>query len=134
MCRYKASGANATDAQGTLDTVEFINVSKDDALAYPTPVHRTYPETVNARMESTIKPFMEKSLEVNNTFLEILNAKLGLPEGTLAALHTREEHSGSEARCIKKPPSPSGPLDEAKAAIGAHTDFGSVVSAFKSPS
>ena len=90
-------------------------------------MHRTYPETVNVRMRSTIKPFVEKSLDVNNTLLEIFNAKLGLPEGTLAAKHTREEHSGSETRCIKKPPSPSGPLDEAKAAIGAHTDFGSLV-------
>ena len=74
--RYKAAGANATDEYGNLDTVEFINVSKDDALAYPEVVHRTYPSTVNERMESTITPFVRKSLEVNNTILAILETNL----------------------------------------------------------
>ena len=57
---YKAAGPNATDEYGSLDTVEFINVSKDDALAYPSVVHRTYPRTVNARMEDTITPFVHE--------------------------------------------------------------------------
>ena len=38
--RYKAAGANAVDETGALDTVEFINVAKDDALAWPSKVHR----------------------------------------------------------------------------------------------
>lgn len=124
--RYKAAGANATDEKGNLDTVEFINVSKDDALAWPSTVHRTYPSTVNARMENTIKPFVQKSLEVNNTLLAIFNDMLGLPKGTLLKVHAREENSGSEARCIKNPP-PTDPAAETKAALGAHTDFGSLV-------
>ena len=123
---YKAAGANATDEYGNLDTVEFINVAKDDALAYPQIVHRTYPSTVNARMEGTIRPFIEKSLAVNNTLLDIFNDRLGLPQGTLAKKHLREEPSGSESRCIKNPPKPAA--TEPKTAIGAHTDFGSLVS------
>ncbi|KAI1781594.1 Clavaminate synthase-like protein [Ganoderma leucocontextum] len=122
---YKAAGANATDETGALDTVEFINVSKDDALAWPGQVHRDYPSTVNARMESTIKPFVEKSLAVNNTLLAILNDRLRLPEGALARRHPREEPSGSESRCIKNPPRPNG-MSEDQAALGAHTDFGSL--------
>ncbi|KAI0751908.1 Clavaminate synthase-like protein [Daedaleopsis nitida] len=122
---YKAAGANATDENGSLDTVEFINVSKDDALAWPEKVHREYPPTVNARMESTIKPFVQKSLAVNYTLLEVLNDRLGLPKGALARCHPLEEPSGSESRCIKKPPKPEG-ISEAQAAIGAHTDFGSL--------
>ena len=124
--RYKAAGANATDETGALDTVEFINVSKDDALAWPGKVHREYPSTVNARMESTIRPFIEKSLAVNNTLLAVLNDRLGLPEGALGRRHPREEPSGSESRCIKNPPRPNG-ITEEQAAIGAHTDFGSLV-------
>ena len=124
--RYKAAGANATDETGALDTVEFINVSKDDALAWPGKVHREYPSTVNARMESTIRPFIEKSLAVNNTLLAVLNDRLGLPEGALGLRHPREEPSGSESRCIKNPPRPNGMTKE-QAAIGAHTDFGSLV-------
>ncbi|OBZ65458.1 1-aminocyclopropane-1-carboxylate oxidase, partial [Grifola frondosa] len=122
---YKAAGANATDEYGSLDTVEFINVAKDDALAWPNHVHRTYPSTVNARMESTIKPFVQKSLAINYTLLNVLNAKLGLPDGALANRHKLEEPSGSEARCIKNPPKPGG-MSEEQAAIGAHTDFGSL--------
>lgn len=123
---YKAAGANATDETGALDTVEFINVAKDDALAWPGRVHREYPSTVNARMESTIKPFVQKSLEVNYVLLDVLSDRLGLPKGTLAKRHPLEEPSGSEARCIKNPPKPDG-ISETQAAIGAHTDFGSLV-------
>jgi len=122
---YKAAGANATDETGNLDTVEFINVSKDDALAWPNVVHRTYPPTVNARMENTVKPFIRKSVEVNNTLLAVLNDRLGLPEGALAKCHQIDKPSGSESRVIKNPPKPGG-ISEEKAAIGAHTDFGSL--------
>ena len=125
--RYKRAGANATDASGNLDTVEFINISKDDVLAWPGHVLRTYPSTVNARMPNTIVPFVKKSLAVNETILKIFNAKLGLPDGALSELHTLTEHSGSEARCIKNPPKPEVFPADIKAAIGAHTDFGSLV-------
>jgi isopenicillin N synthase-like dioxygenase len=125
-CRYKFAGANATDASGALDSVEFINVSKDDALAFPAAVHRRYPPTVEERMDSAVRPFVRKSMEVNQTLMDILNDRLGLPQGCLAKLHTPEEHSGSEARCIKKTPT-SAPEPPDRAAIGAHTDFGSLV-------
>ncbi|KAK0207260.1 hypothetical protein IW262DRAFT_1324452 [Armillaria fumosa] len=119
---YKAAGSSAVDASGQQDTMEFINVSKDDALAYPSVVHRTYPSTVNARMESTITPFVAKSVEVNDTILEIFNDKLGLPKGTLTKLHSKDEYSGSEARTTKNPPG----YAPDRMAIGAHTDFGSL--------
>lgn len=105
--------------------VEFINVSKDDALAYPQVVYRTYPSTVNARMENTIAPFVRKGLEVTYVTLNIFNDKLGLPKGTLERLHDMEEHSGSETRCIRSPPTQ---VKEAmkNPTLGAHTDFGSL--------
>jgi len=121
---YKAAGANATDEYGSLDTVEFINVAKDDALAWPKQARRDYPSTVNARMDSAIVPFVRKSLEVNNTLLNIFNDKLGLPHGALVNRHSLEEYSGSEARCIKTAPLPQGKVQVK--AIGAHTDFGSL--------
>jgi len=123
--RYKHSGANATDEMGTPDSVEFINVAKDDALAWPASVHRTYPSTVNARMGSTIKPFVQKSLAVNDTLLAVLNDRLGLPKGAIARRHAPGAPSGSETRCIRTPPRPDIPVD--KATLGAHTDFGSMV-------
>jgi len=123
---YKASGANAVDEYGTLDRVEFINVSKDDALAYPTPVHRTYPSAVNARMEGTIRPFVQGSLAIQETFLTVFNEKLGLPEGALLKKHALLEKSGSEVRVTRTPPHAGPKVDSNQATLGAHTDFGSL--------
>jgi len=73
-------------------------------------------------MASTIVPFVRKSLEVNNTILEIFNDKLGLPAGSLLKRHLMEEFSGSEARITKNGPT----SNTTKVAIGSHTDFGSL--------
>lgn len=109
-----------------MDTVEFINVSKDDALAYPRVVHITYPSTVNARMENTIAPFVRKALDVTFVILKIFNDKLGLPEGTLESLHAMEDLSGCEARCIRSLP-PQEKAATEKLALASHTDFGTLV-------
>lgn len=122
--RYKAKGATTVDLSGSKDNAEMINVSKDDALAYPRVAHASYPSTVNARMENTVRPFVEACTDANNTIMAVFNAKLGLPEGTLANLHARDEPSVSEARVIKVPATPGS----TKIAVGAHTDFGSLVS------
>lgn len=122
---YKTVGANATDEYGTQDTAEFLNVAKDDALAWPNSVRRTYPDAVNARMDSTVIPFVRKSLAVMATLFNTFNDRLGLPEGELARRHSLEEFSGSEARCIRSPPRSEG-SEEAQRAIGSHTDFGSL--------
>ncbi|KAG9309076.1 hypothetical protein JVU11DRAFT_10958 [Chiua virens] len=123
---YKKAGANAVDATGILlDAIEFINVSKDDALAFPNVVHRTYPAPTTAAIPTAVAPFIRKSLEVNNTILRIFNDRLGLPDGTLERLHSDNEYSGSESRVIKAPPMPEKNLAD-KATLGAHTDFGSL--------
>lgn len=123
---YKAAGANAVDATGEKDTVEFVNIAKDDVLAWPSRVHRSsYPAPVEQSMPTVVQPFVRKSLEVNRTILSIFNDKLGLPKDFLLQQHPLEEHSGCEARIIKNPPMPH---NIQKRAIGAHTDFGSLVS------
>lgn len=124
--RYKPLGASAIDETGTRDHAEFFNISQDDALSYPIPAKRTYPDPVNAHMASTIVPFARKSAEINLTLLGVLNDRLGLPQGTLAGKHPIDKPSESEARCIKSPPAQI--VFSEKASIGAHTDFGSLVS------
>jgi len=118
---YKAAATNAIDPKGTLDNTQFINIAKDDAVAWPTQARRSYPSTVNVRMESTIIPFIEKSLVINQTLLNVFNDKLGLQQGALANLHRREEHSECVARCLFSPP-----ILNPQAFLGAHTDFGSL--------
>jgi mevalonate pyrophosphate decarboxylase len=105
------------DASGTKDITQFVNIATDDALAWPVQARRSYPSTVNARMVSTIIPFVEKSLAVNNTLIDVFDAKLGLPNGTLSKLHPRRECSGSATRSIHSPPT----LDRQTTAISAHT-------------
>ncbi|OCH95737.1 Clavaminate synthase-like protein [Obba rivulosa] len=117
---YKARGTIATDANGTRDCVEFLNIAQDDALSWPRPTHRTYPRTVNARMEGTISPFVRKSMKINQTLLAIFEKCLGLPDGELARLHSQRETCGGEARCVKSP------ANQATTGIGAHTDFGTL--------
>ncbi|KAI0751909.1 Clavaminate synthase-like protein [Daedaleopsis nitida] len=124
---YKAAGATVTDETGAPDNVEFLNISKDDTLAWPGVAHRAYPDTVNARMEDAIIPFVRKAIEVNTTIMEVFNKLLGLPEGALGERHKGDELSGSEARIIKSSPKAGvHPFDEVKAALAAHTDFGSL--------
>jgi isopenicillin N synthase-like dioxygenase len=119
-------GAQAIDGTGKfVDNIEFINVSKDDALAYPQVVHITYPSTINARMENTVAPFVRKSLDVTYVVLDIFNDKLGLPEGTLESLHAMDEHSACEVRCTRSPPLPDKEAMD-RAMLAAHSDFGSL--------
>ncbi|KAI0637479.1 Clavaminate synthase-like protein [Trametes polyzona] len=120
---YKAAGVQFMDDNGRKDVTEFLNISKDDALAWPTPYHRTYPYTVNARMETTVKPFVQKSLAINHFIIDIFSNKLGLPHGTLAGLHKADEASGCTARCIRAPPQL---VQTDKTLLNPHTDFGSL--------
>ncbi|KAI0346723.1 Clavaminate synthase-like protein [Trametopsis cervina] len=119
---YKVAGGSVVDGEGNVDCVEEINISRNDALAWPGKIHREYPSTVNERMESVIKPFVQKSTEINLTCLDAFNDKLGLPKGTLASKHGIDELSCCEARCIKK----AGGVADDKKALGSHTDFGSL--------
>ncbi|KAK4047456.1 hypothetical protein OIV83_005368 [Microbotryomycetes sp. JL201] len=132
---YKKSGGTNVDAKGNLDTVEFMNVAKDDALAFPVIRQRSYPSVIEEHM-STIREFISASDAVLKTIMAALEPFVGLAPGTLAKYHENGEPnlSGSEARLIYKPPSgvPGSPIEgigedgQPAAAIGSHTDFGSL--------
>ena len=59
--------------------------------------------------------------------LQVLNHKLGLPEGTLSSLHRLQSKSADQMRFIKAPPQP---VNDRRVALGEHTDFGSVTVLF----
>lgn len=118
---YKAVGADR-DEYGQLDTVEFINVAKDDALAWPKIVHRDYPSTVTDRM-SSIKKFIEESNAVLRFLLDILSEYLELPAQILRERHDFEKLSGCQCRVTRNSPKS---ITGDKVSLGAHTDFGSL--------
>ncbi|GAA6011300.1 hypothetical protein JCM10207_008291 [Rhodosporidiobolus poonsookiae] len=129
---YKRAGSTNVDAKGNVDTVQFINVAKDDAFAWPEVRQRTYPKTVKEHID-TVQRFHRSSDTVLQKLMEVLEVRIGLPKGTLAALHKEGDISGSESRCILKAAEgernyKAEGVDEdgnPAAAIGAHTDFGS---------
>ena len=127
---YKGTGVQILDERGNRDVTEFINVAKDDALAWPAVVYRTYPPTVAARMESTIKPFVEKLLAINHFLIDVLNDKLGLPKSNLAESHKVHEHTGCIARAICAICAPPRPVPGEKLFLSAHTDYGPLVSPY----
>jgi len=61
---FLMSRADAFARQGNLDTVHFINVAKDDALAYPDVKQRTYPRTVVERMD-TVTSFVRTCASIS---------------------------------------------------------------------
>ena len=107
--------------------IEFISIAKDDILAFPEIVHMKYPAPVENHMASTLKPFLHKALDVNNTIMSVFERKLGLASGSLLKLHTLENQSGSEARVLKTPAKlTSSDADSPRIALIAHTDVGSL--------
>lgn len=128
--RYKPIGSQATNEYGSPDNVEYLNVSREDAFAYPKVVNHTYPPVINEQINSTFVPFIRRSIKVLSTILSVFEKKLGLQEGALLDLQTQPDRAGSdEVRCIRSPPKSSnngGPIDKDKVFNGAHTDFGTL--------
>ncbi|EMD39591.1 hypothetical protein CERSUDRAFT_111901 [Gelatoporia subvermispora B] len=122
---YKSPGANVIDETGTRDVKEYIVIMKDDIFAWPDVIHRSYPEPVNVHMESIIRPFSQKAIEVNLTILSVLNEKLALPEGTLAEFHRPQIQSQDAVKFINAPPLVRA-VSEESVITAAHTDYGSM--------
>ncbi|KAL1638722.1 hypothetical protein SLS58_008645 [Diplodia intermedia] len=122
---YKGYGAGIIDKDGTKDRNEFYNTSKDDILgrsASPLPA----PAMLRPHRPA-LSSFMRGSHSLVNLVLRILDARLGLPAGTLPALHRLTAPSCDQVRFVRAPPQPR---DDARVALGEHTDFGSVTVLF----
>lgn len=74
-------------------------------------------------MEPLIQPFASGCHAICDTIFDFFSRKLGLPGHTLGHIHSINEQSLTEVRWIKVSPT----AEESKIAVGAHTDFGSIV-------
>jgi isopenicillin N synthase-like dioxygenase len=119
---YKAIGSMFADRQGTPDTIEFWNISKDDIILkditeFPVPI-------IDGK--NIVKEYMMKSHEIVLIILEGLSLKLGLDSRTLPDLHRLMQSSGDQLRLTKSTMYPTDNEGVLNVALGAHTDFGSI--------
>ncbi|EPS32615.1 hypothetical protein PDE_07575 [Penicillium oxalicum 114-2] len=121
---YKSQGVSPVDLDGNLDRAEFYNISKDDIMGITDPLPAP---DVLLQSRGTARSFIENSHAMVRLVLQVLNHKLGLPEGTLSSLHRLQSKSADQMRFIKAPPQP---VNDRRVALGEHTDFGSVTVLF----
>jgi len=121
---YKAIGATIIDREGTKDKMEAWNLGKDDIMQtgtqWPNP-----PLITNNR--GLIQEYIKCSHGIAMTILRALEREACLPSGTLVDLHDLTAVSGDHVRFLKVPPQPD---DGRQAAVGEHTDFGSLTVLF----
>lgn len=67
--------------------------------------------------------FLENASTVFFLIFGILEAQLGLPKGTIAALHRKEQPSGTVVRMIRYPPRCS---QDHGSSLLSHTDYGTI--------
>lgn len=122
---YKKAGATRTDAQGTVDTAEFMNVAKDSMLDNTT--HLTWPQPILDN-KPLFARYMTTAHQTGLKILAILSKKLGLPPHGLAKYHRITEESGDHVRLTRGPPRKSVDLPEIQ--TPGHTDFGTITILF----
>jgi isopenicillin N synthase-like dioxygenase len=120
---YKKIGASIVDKDGTPDTAEFLNISKDDMLA-----NEPKFEWPRAVMESRplLRKYMKTAHSVGMLILGILATKLDVPPSSIQDAHKLSESSGDHVRLTRGPPRKSANLEDLEIATPSHTDFGSI--------
>ena len=99
-------------------------VSKDDILS-ETP---TLPlPSLLTQARPLMRSFSSSAHSIAIVLLKLLSGHLGLSEPSLESLHRLRAISGDQVRFLKAPPQNQ---DDARIALGEHTDFGSVTILF----
>lgn len=74
--------------------------------------------------------FMKTAHSIVTLLLDLFNVRLGLPAGTLAALHQIDAMSGDAVRLIKALPQPVEDRVKGRITLPEHTDYGSITFVF----
>ncbi|KAF2727822.1 Clavaminate synthase-like protein, partial [Polyplosphaeria fusca] len=126
---YKGYGAGFIDKAGTRDQNEFYNISKDDILSISPPLPS--PAVLNPH-RALYAAYIHRCHAICTLLTSLLTSRLPLTPpafaaGGLTALHPLSSASGDQIRFVKALPQAA---DQARVALGEHTDFGSVTVLF----
>jgi len=119
---YKGLGKEVVDGKGTRDRNEIYNISKDDLLSISSPI--AAPSVINSHRQD-LKSYVETNNDILSTLYTSLSRSLHLNPETLSSLHRLSAPSGCHVRFIRAPPVVE-PQSANAAALGEHTDFGSL--------
>ncbi|KAL4779212.1 hypothetical protein BJX76DRAFT_365460 [Aspergillus varians] len=107
-------------SQRSSQDAAFYNVSRDHIMGMAQPL---LAPNILKKNHYVPNSFLKCSYSIVTLILDLLNAKLGLPESTLANIHRLQAVSGDQVRFVKAPPQPA---DDRRTALGEYTDFGKV--------
>lgn len=123
---YKPRGSQYVDANGTPDTQEYYNISKDDLTGLRKD-RAGHPKPVEDQRKK-LEVFVENSHKTVLTILKAIGEQLGLDPELLPSMHKIDSPSGDHCRVTYTPAPPSGRKNPIT--FGGHTDFGSVTLLF----
>jgi len=117
---YKGIGKEVVDGKGTLDRNEIYNISKDDVYSVGPPLPA--PAIINDH-RCDLASYVDTNWAILNILFTSFSNSLGLPSSTFSDLHRLTAPSGCHIRFISAPPQERS---DSAAALGEHTDFGSL--------
>ncbi|KAK5724490.1 hypothetical protein LTR15_004535 [Elasticomyces elasticus] len=120
---YKNVGATNADKEGTKDTAEFFNVSKNDMIVEDNKMRRPWPSVVMEHKPLFAK-YCRASHETGLLIMDILADKLGVPREEIRQRHLIDDHAGDHIRFTRGPPRKTIEMPEIQ--TPSHTDFGTI--------
>lgn len=119
---YKPIGSSVTDKQGTRDTAEFFNISKNDMIVPDNQMTRQWPTAIMDK-KAMLAEYVNAAHSVGLLLLAVLSRKLGIDPKEFACRHRLQELSGHHIRITRGPPRKTKEMLEIQ--TPSHTDFGS---------
>lgn len=120
---YKFAGATKTDKNGTKDTAEFFNVSKNDMIVPEAQMLRQWPAPVMAN-RGLFADYDRAAHATGLRIMDVLADKLGIDREEIRSRHRLEDPSGDHVRLTRGPPRDVAEMPEIQ--TPSHTDFGTI--------
>jgi len=121
---YKKRGMTVTDKEGTPDTAEFFNISKNDMLS-GSPTLR-WPNSI-LDGKPLLETYIQTAHSTGMSIIHVLEKRLGLSASAITGKHRIAKSSGDHVRFIR---GPSRVTHLPEIQTPSHTDFGTITILF----